>query len=483
MTQGRLAEAEVIIVAASRDQADILRREAEKLVKRSGKQVATFSWDIAGDVYAVKTGYREIRYGENRMRVLAADAATGDGALPTLALVDELHRHRSMELYGVLADGLEAPAPSSPGAGGSLKDFAEFCGNLILDTGKPFILEPHEKEILRPYFKGVKEIAAILSKKNGKTTLLAALGLYHLKVGAKTRQMVTISTAGMKKDSPLGVLRTKAHALPSFKRKGAKNTASSADGSFVWLEWCLSEEDDLTNMKLVKKANPASWHTVSSLRRRYDSPAMTPGRWARFACGVWTEGEDSWIEPKEWDVLTVDIGKVTPGERVCVAVGIGTNPAIALAAPRPEGAVAVKVEIYEGDVPLEQIEKRLVELSEAYELEAVAFDKATFLRSAELLEQRGLPMVETPHSPERLSIVTQTLRRLIESKSLRHDGDTDLRAQVLAGSTKETERGLRLVSTYQTRGLIAMAFAAHRATQVTTEPPRSKYEDEGMAVL
>ena len=41
-----------------------------------------------------------------RIRVLASDTDTVDGQLPTLALVDELHRHRSAELYGILRDGL-----------------------------------------------------------------------------------------------------------------------------------------------------------------------------------------------------------------------------------------------------------------------------------------------------------------------------------------------------------------------------------------
>ena len=41
-----------------------------------------------------------------RIRVLAADVDTADGVIPTLALVDELHRHASAGLYGVFRDGL-----------------------------------------------------------------------------------------------------------------------------------------------------------------------------------------------------------------------------------------------------------------------------------------------------------------------------------------------------------------------------------------
>jgi len=447
------------------------------MIRRSGKPQGKFGWLIGDDLYEVKTGYREIRYQDGRMRVLAADAATGDGVIPTLALVDELHRHRSMDLYGVLADGLEAPPPG--GRGGSLADFTRFCKNLRLENDKPLTLEPHEKEILRLYFKGVRELVVVLAKKNGKTTLLAALGLYHLKVGSRVRQLITISTAGTAKESPLGVLRDKAHELPSFKRRGVKNTASSEDGSFAWLEWCLSDEDDLEDMKLVKKANPASWHTISTLKSRYMKPAMTPGRWARFACGVWTEGEDPWIEAKDWDRLKVDIGCLEAGDQVWIAVSIGMNPGIAIVAQRPDGAVAVAAEVFEGDVNLGQIEGRLVELASIYEVEDVFWGEPGFMRSAELLASQGMSVKNYPFKA-RLPIVSLTLKRLINERKLRHDGDKRLRAQVMGGAAKETQSGWQLIPSAHSRALIAMAVAVHQATQVKRP---SVYETRDLGVF
>ena len=92
-------DAECLIAAASRDQATILYDQAAGFVRRS--------WDLSAQV-KVKRGYREIQtlFGTGRIRVLAADADTADGVIPTLALVDELHRHKSAELYGVFRDGL-----------------------------------------------------------------------------------------------------------------------------------------------------------------------------------------------------------------------------------------------------------------------------------------------------------------------------------------------------------------------------------------
>ena len=92
-------DAECVIGAASRDQATILYDQAVGFVARSeGLQRRVVS----------KRGYREIRSQRDagRIRVLAADVDTADGIIPTLALVDELHRHKSAGLYGIFRDGL-----------------------------------------------------------------------------------------------------------------------------------------------------------------------------------------------------------------------------------------------------------------------------------------------------------------------------------------------------------------------------------------
>src|SRR5439155_7309368 len=130
-------------------------------------------------------------------------------------------------------------------------------------------------------------------------------GVFRDGLGPRDGQMITISTAGATLASPLGRLRDEAHRLPGFRRDEAKryNYARSPDGSFAMHEWCLSDSDDPGDMRLVKLVNPASWHTIAALKRRHDSPSTTPWQWLRFACGVWTEGEEPGIEPAKWDAL------------------------------------------------------------------------------------------------------------------------------------------------------------------------------------
>jgi Phage Terminase len=93
-------DAECVIGASTRDQASILYEQAGGFIRRTpGLE----------DRAEAKRGYREIRNvrdGHGRIRVLAADSDHADGVIPTLALVDELGRHKNAGLYGVFRDGL-----------------------------------------------------------------------------------------------------------------------------------------------------------------------------------------------------------------------------------------------------------------------------------------------------------------------------------------------------------------------------------------
>jgi phage terminase large subunit-like protein len=88
---------EVAVVAASRDQAGNLLRLAQGFIRRSPalqKRLRVKQREIVNDELG------------GRVRVLASDVDTFDGWLGTLGLVDELGRHRSPELYGLIREGI-----------------------------------------------------------------------------------------------------------------------------------------------------------------------------------------------------------------------------------------------------------------------------------------------------------------------------------------------------------------------------------------
>lgn len=299
---------------------------------------------------------------------------------------------------------------------GDLEHFAAFCRKLTLDNGRPFELEPFQRTILADYFSGVTETLVLIPKKNGKTTLMAALVVYHLVyvdearcyvaasskdqatllydhargfvnrspslqrrilVRAGTRElrsrrddgfarvlaadsdtadgvgptlaivdelhraksnalydvfrdgldardgaMLTISTAGDDEDGPLGTMRANYLAMPKVKRRGRYTYARSPDGSNVMHEWALRATDDLEDLDLVKSVNPLRTMTVAKLRRRRNSPSMTIGSWARFACNVWTQGDEAAIATLDWARKARPGLRLPDGDETDVVIGV-----------------------------------------------------------------------------------------------------------------------------------------------------------------
>jgi phage terminase large subunit-like protein len=85
---------EVLLAAASRQQAELMYSQAAGFVRRTpGMRKRFRPYD----------GYRRIKSLrlEGRIQVMSADDSTVDGVLYDLALIDELHRHKNLKLYRV----------------------------------------------------------------------------------------------------------------------------------------------------------------------------------------------------------------------------------------------------------------------------------------------------------------------------------------------------------------------------------------------
>jgi phage terminase large subunit-like protein len=98
-------DAWVPIAASSRDQARIMYRQAKGFVSRSPMLEGKFRCydgyrkiDFGGKV-GVRSQTGRPEGGTATIEVFASDERTGDGIIPSMCIVDELHRHRSLDLY------------------------------------------------------------------------------------------------------------------------------------------------------------------------------------------------------------------------------------------------------------------------------------------------------------------------------------------------------------------------------------------------
>ncbi len=414
-------DAECVIGASSRDQGRILFRQAAGLVTRSKLGYAKEDPSTHSAPLVVKQGYNEIqsRRDAGRIRVMAADANTGDGVIPTLALVDELHRHRSGDLYGVFRDGL----------------------------------------------------------------------------GPRDGQIVTISTAGADIESPLGLIRQRAYELEMRREGRAYRYARSPNGQFVMHEWALDPDADTDDMEVVKEANPASWQTIEALQRRFVSPSTMNWQWLRFACGIWTRGEDQWIPRYRWDecsweyaetTAADDDGAVRRSTSVVLAFdGSYNGDSTALVAstipkgiegreredednddlPRyigPPPHLAV-VDVWERPasapddwtVPILEVEKAIITACRRWRVKEIAADASRWQRSLEVLRARGLPVVEFPQHPARMVPATTRLHTAVmrSEGGITHSGDERLARHVENAVLKISERGGQISKPTKTSAL------------------------------
>lgn len=390
-------DADCIIVAASREQAEIILRQARGFVRRSEALSARLTLKQREIVYPRLDG---------RVQVRASDVDTVDGWLGTLALIDELHRHKSPDLYGVLRDGL----------------------------------------------------------------------------GGRDGQMVTISTAGADQNSVLWRMRQAAMDA-GVRRDGSYKRAGSA--SFVLHEWSLDPDQDLDDIDLVKTANPLESMTVKRLRERHDSPSMVPWQWARFACNVWTQGEEAWLPIGVWDGFAEPAGSIPDGEQVWLGVDLGLkhdSAAIVAVAEHGDGFFAqarIIVPPTTGEnLDIALVEKAIRDCAGRWQVHSVAYDPWRMERSAQILGDEGLLMIEHPMTNARMAPESEALHEAIMRGVIRHDGDPEFSSHVNAGVPTETERGWRLTKRRakdKIDALIALLMAYDLAQRKPPAQDRSVY--------
>lgn len=303
--------------------------------------------------------------------------------------------------------------------------------------------------------------------------------------------VVNISTAGHNVNTMLGQLRAefmrtdqkggsvRHHlvATPSgdvVEGDGRLSIAVTANGRNAMLQWaCLDGSegwgpaDDLSDMTVVKLANPASFVTPESLDDALNAPGITPWDFSRYRANVWTLAYKSWIPTGAWDpMLDPSVGVVTHrtwqgatseelrahvaslfphGEKVFAAVDMARYrdcAAIGLVQPREGARPVIRAIVWESGgqdepIPYGPVMDALRWLHDDYLLEAVGWDPKYFDAPAETLTLEGLRMVQFPQSPERMCPAADLGRREIIAGEWAHDGDPILRAHVLAGSARD----------------------------------------------
>lgn len=239
--------ASVVMGASSRDQCFWLHQQAGGFVYRSG---------LAGKRFRVLDGSRRIealRTG-GQIKVFAADDRTGDGVIPDLALLEELHRHRDLRLYRTWAGKLHKKN-----------------GRLVAisTAGDP----ASEFELLR---QRIKETATEVHRDGGYTrargervvlhdfSVPAAGDIEDMEQVKSANPLSTITVKGLESKR-----KSETMTLPHWRRFTCNQAVRDSDSAIDEREWADAGTDEL-----IPVAQPIA--AGIDLGWKYDCTAITP---------------------------------------------------------------------------------------------------------------------------------------------------------------------------------------------------------------
>jgi phage terminase large subunit-like protein len=292
--------------------------------------------------------------------------------------------------------------------------------------------------------------------------------------------MVAITTAGVKTDST--GRDSICYDLYQYGQKVSRQEVE--DQSFFMAWWEAPEESDHKDPETWKLANPgfgdlnAADDFESAVKRTPEAEFRTK------RTNFWASSQTAWLPAGSWEACESDITLSPEDEIILGFDGSFSGDASAIVyATIPKGEDdPVKVGLvkaWEKDltvhddqwrVNIAEVEQTILDFCQAHpKVREVACDPFRWQRSMEVLEEKGVPIVEFPStSPKRMVPATQKVLDAVMEHKLIHDGDGLLARHVGNAVTKIDNLGSRIVkdqrnSPRKIDAAVAMVIAVDRA--------------------
>lgn len=243
------------------------------------------------------------------------------------------------------------------------------------------------------------------------------------------------------------------------------------DSSFVWREHSAAgfEDHPVDCQHCWELANPA----LDDFLHRDAITALLPPktREATFRrarlCQMAAETDGAFLPPGLWDTLSTGVG-IPDGADVVLALdgshsGDQTALLAATVSQEPHVDVVGLWDPKEQDnqrVPVFEVEQAVRDAARRWRVVEVIADPFRWTRTLQQLESEGLPVMEFPHSPSRLTAATTDLYTAATNGRLSHSGDARLAAHIGGAVIEQDARGIRLAKASRRRNARRIDLAA-----------------------
>ena len=229
----------------------------------------------------------------------------------------------------------------------------------------------------------------------------------------------------------------------------------------------------------------AEWMDLDAIAASFDDPQTSSAEWERYWFNRPVPLQGQWLPQVAWDecqvsreipdgadvVLALD-GSFSHDSTALVAVEMGEFPHVDVAGhwEAPPGATDWRVDILD-------VEDAIRACFLRWHVVEVCADPHLWARSLQLLAEDGLPVVEFPQHPSRMTPATSRFTDLVNTRQLTHSGHPALTRHVSNAVLKRDSRGLRLQKEHRSSQrhidlAVAAVMGVDRAMSHEPEPAK-----------
>lgn len=363
--------------------------------------------------------------------------------------------------------------------------------------------------LTRTYLPGggfIRPLTAKATSKEGGRETFAVFDETHLYVTAELRNLhatIRRNLSKRKAAEPWALETTTMYApdeesIAELSHRYAQSIASGErkDRSFLFDHREAGGELDFDDDGELRAAledaygDAASWMDLDRLVAEARDPLTLKSDFSRYFLNRPTKRDaGQWISPAQWDAcLDVD-AEIPDGSAVAVGVDIGLvhdASAVSVAWKRDDGKVVVDATVWAaaanavadvhvpgGVVDLGLVEEHIRALAQRFYVAHVAYDPRFFERSAQVLAQEGLPLVQVPQNSAHMADAYESLYAAVVEQRLAHAGGHVLTSHAMAAAAELTDRGWKVRKLRQPGridALVAASMALHGAQEYVEMP-------------
>lgn len=196
----------------------------------------------------------------------------------------------------------------------------------------------------------------------------------------------------------------------------------------------------------------ASWMDLDAIADSFDDPQTIAAEWERYWFNRPVSLQGQWLSQAAWDECRV-ARPIPDGAQVVLALdGSFSGDSTALIAVEvgefPHVTVAGLWEKIPGDtewrVDYLEVEDTIRTCFLRWKVTELSADPHLWARSLQVLAEDGLPVVEFPQSPARMTPATKRFMDMVATRAMTHDGDPALTRHVSNAVLKVSSRGTHL---------------------------------------